>query len=228
MLFLFVSYYLRMGWKVILYDRFGLHRDFIADLLSSPALDYHPYTVFQLSNPDVYNEVYRSKLTFEDRYFYMKEKNAGYKGTQADTSNQDHDKSRTYDLCRVEYAHMDLILFVDSDELFYCPLPQGQSTQRSQKKFQQRLLGDFVSRGIDEMRFVRLPYSGKMPKNITDLASFDVDIVTRECMLRGFETRSIDAMMSCWSTATSFDNYPKSADLGSVCPFHYNVLVLFN
>jgi len=29
-------------------------------------------------------------------------------------------------------------------------------------------------------------------------------------------------MFACWSSASSFDNFPKSADFASVCPFHYN------
>jgi hypothetical protein len=39
-LYLFVKYYLSLGWGVIIYDRFGAHREFIADLISqfSPSL----------------------------------------------------------------------------------------------------------------------------------------------------------------------------------------------
>lgn len=69
------------------------------------------------------------------------------------------------------------------------------------------------------MRFVRLPYSG-----IADRQSPDVDIAnkTRYCMLEQYNARNLGAMFACWSSATSFDHYAKSADLGSVCPFHYN------
>lgn len=44
MLFMFVSYYHRMGWRVIVYDRFGLHWQFIKELLSLPGFDYYPFT----------------------------------------------------------------------------------------------------------------------------------------------------------------------------------------
>lgn len=44
MLYMFVDYYLKMGWLVIVYDRFGLHREFLEELLDSSGLHYHPYT----------------------------------------------------------------------------------------------------------------------------------------------------------------------------------------
>ena len=44
MLFMFVSYYHRMGWRVVVYDRFGLHWQFIKELLSLPGFDYYPFT----------------------------------------------------------------------------------------------------------------------------------------------------------------------------------------
>lgn len=42
-------------------------------------------------------------------------------GTITDTADQDGDKVRTYDHSRVEYAHLNTVLYVDSDELLYCP-----------------------------------------------------------------------------------------------------------
>ena len=51
MLYLFVSYYHRLGWRVIVYDRFGFHREFIEDLLPLPGFDYYNYTIFQQVNP---------------------------------------------------------------------------------------------------------------------------------------------------------------------------------
>ena len=80
---MFVSYYHRMGWRVIVYDRFGLHWQFIKELLSLPGFDYYPFTgalslpflrvayqtilwrsillhalVFQLVHPSKYNKAY--------------------------------------------------------------------------------------------------------------------------------------------------------------------------
>ena len=44
-----------------------------------------------------------------------------FSGTIADTADQDGDKVRTYDHSRIEYAHLDTMMYVDSDELLYCP-----------------------------------------------------------------------------------------------------------
>ena len=76
----------------------------------------------------------------------------------ADTADQDQDKTRTYDYVRLEYAHLDTLLFVDADELLYCP--QANSSVAAQRKYHQELHDEFQARGLEEMRYVRLPYSG--------------------------------------------------------------------
>lgn len=58
MLYAFVKYYQMMGWRVIVYDRFGFHYQYLLDLLSLPGIDYYPFTVFQLANPSKYNKEY--------------------------------------------------------------------------------------------------------------------------------------------------------------------------
>ena len=55
MLALFVEYYLRMGYVVIVYDRGGKHREFVAAYLSSLKFVYRPYTAFNLLFPEQYN-----------------------------------------------------------------------------------------------------------------------------------------------------------------------------
>ena len=58
MLYMFTRFYLELGWVVIVYDRFGAHRDFLSSLLDSQTdqrLKYYPYTLFQLLFPNTYN-----------------------------------------------------------------------------------------------------------------------------------------------------------------------------
>ena len=101
MLYLFISYYQKMGWRVIVYDRFGAHHNEIKELLILPGVDYYPYTVFQLVHPAKYNKQYADAQGSEYKAFYKMEVNWGYKTKQiADTSDQDMDKSRTYDYAR--------------------------------------------------------------------------------------------------------------------------------
>jgi hypothetical protein len=45
---------------------------------------------------------------------------------------------------------------------------------------------------------------------------------TQNCMEKGMEKKSVKEVLSCWSTMSAYDNFPKSADFGGICPFHYN------
>ena len=93
------------------------------------------------------------------KYFYKMEKNWGYAGsTIADTADQDADKTRTYDYARLEYAHLETFLILDADELFYCP--QAADSIAQQRAYQMKIHHEFIVRGVEEMRYVRIPYSG--------------------------------------------------------------------
>lgn len=47
------------------------------------------------------------------RTYYKMERNWGYSSKElADTADQDADKARTYDYARMEYSHLDSILYV--------------------------------------------------------------------------------------------------------------------
>eukprot|EP01034_Spumella_vulgaris_P034029 gene34029-41965_t len=196
MLYLFVAYYQIMGWRVIVYDRFGLHESFLRDLLSLPGVDYYPYTLYQLAMPSKYNQEYKTTKL-------------------ADTANQDMDKTRTYDYARLEYAHMDMMLYIDADEIFYCP--QAAGSVAAQRRYQQKIMGEFHDQGIEEMRFVRTTYSGILPsgmsKNHENISNIDFTDHTRDCMMNGFTARSIQQMAACWSNKTSADDQVKSADM---------------
>jgi len=224
MLFLFVMYYQRMGWRVIVYDRFGLHREFMESLVALPGVDYHPYTMFQLANPTKYNMDYASKMGTDRKFFYQMEKNWGYSGTKADTADQDQDKTRTYDHARVEYSHLDMVFYIDADEFFFCP--QASESIAQQRQYQQQQMGLFASQGIEEMRFVRIPYSGMAPVNFDNTQekrdATDFTNHTQNCMIEGYAALSEAKMFACWSSLSAYDNFPKSADFAGVCPFHYN------
>jgi hypothetical protein len=45
----------------------------------------------------------------------------------------------------------------DADEFFYCP--QAGANMKVQRIYQQRIMSEFSSLGVEEMRFVRLPYA---------------------------------------------------------------------
>jgi hypothetical protein len=49
-------------------------------------------------------------------------------------------------------------MLTDADELFFCP--QASESIEAQREYQQRIHTEFIAKGIEEMRYVRLPYSG--------------------------------------------------------------------
>lgn len=222
---MFVAYYQLMGWRVIVYDRFGMHYDFIKELLHLPGFDYYPFTVYQLTEPSKYNAEYASKQECVLKSFYKMEVNWGYTARKiADTADQDGDKTRTYDYVRLEYAHLKTLLFIDTDEIFFCP--QAGNVIHEQRRLHQHLHDEFVARGLEEMRYVRIPYSGMAPVGFINTqqnrSNTDFTHNTGQCMIEAFNQRCLTCMTKCWSTGTSYDNFPKSADLAGTCPFHYN------
>jgi len=81
---------------------------------------------------------------------------------------------------------------------------------------------------VEEMRFVRIPYSGMavVPPGFNgtkeDLWEVDYTESTEKCMYDAFLKKDTSEIMRCWSSASAYDGFPKSADFGGVCPFHYN------
>jgi hypothetical protein len=96
MLYMFIKYYQLMGWKVIVYDRFGLYQKYLQELLSLPGVDYYPFTVYQLAQPSKYSTAYRASQGTDMKTFYKMEVNWGFSSKKlADTADQDADKTRT-------------------------------------------------------------------------------------------------------------------------------------
>ena len=54
MLWLFAQYYHAIGFRVVIYDRYGRHWSYLRDLIALGRVHYHPYTAFELARPEVY------------------------------------------------------------------------------------------------------------------------------------------------------------------------------
>jgi hypothetical protein len=54
-LYMFVSYYLNLGYGVVIYDIYGLHQSFLQQFIDEEVLDYHPFTVFETLFPQQFN-----------------------------------------------------------------------------------------------------------------------------------------------------------------------------
>jgi hypothetical protein len=62
MMSLFIVHYTRLGFRVVIYDMFGWHYSFVKDILKTGVYDivYHPYTMLQIIQPDVFSYEYAS------------------------------------------------------------------------------------------------------------------------------------------------------------------------
>jgi hypothetical protein len=54
-LYMFVVYYLSLGYGVIVYDMYGLHRNFLEEFIMKKEIDYHPITIFERIFRDNFN-----------------------------------------------------------------------------------------------------------------------------------------------------------------------------
>ncbi|CAE7481574.1 unnamed protein product, partial [Symbiodinium microadriaticum] len=158
-LFLFVAYYLRMGWTVIVYDRYGLHKDVIADFKDNVQLNYFPFTVFQSIFPDRYN-VALSKQEAHGQSNLVIAKN--------ELHNKDSDKQKTYDFCRSEFSHVSSMLFVDADELIYCP--KAIRSIAEQRSYQKQFMDRNIRGKYDEIHLPRNTYFFRLPRNVGHIA----------------------------------------------------------
>lgn len=170
------------------------------------------YTALQLVFPRALNA---SRDDGSFKYYYSKEHRADHPGAPVEsTGTMDSDKTKTYDMARLEYAHLASLLFVDADEFLLCP--EAGDTYADHRKYVQGAMHRIHAQGAQEMRFVVLPYGAFNTSNEQALATVS------SCMEAGYTRRDLRQMFRCWSSASIYFQMPKSADLGSVCPFHYN------
>jgi hypothetical protein len=63
-LYLFATYYSLIGFQVVIYDRYGRHVEFIKDLIESHGVIYHPFTAFEIRDPEKFtNETAQQEVT---------------------------------------------------------------------------------------------------------------------------------------------------------------------
>lgn len=55
-LYMFMKYYLTLGWKVIVYDRYGLHAREMGEFRDLPEVIYHENTFFETLFPSEFNK----------------------------------------------------------------------------------------------------------------------------------------------------------------------------
>jgi len=218
-LYLFAAYYRALGYLVIIYDRFGWHRDYLTDFIGTEGFQYHPYTSMQVAHPQKYGESYIRKQNFEYQYYFTRyiEPNSTSIMVVNDRLDQDRDKRRTYDAAVVAYAHVRSMLIVDADELLVC---RGVDNVVNLKE-NMMYMNYVVASKIREVHFYRLNYFGKHDDTHRTLSHTELHNMTTNCMSVAFDNRNLSQMLNCWGAMYYDSRWMKSVDVSSGCPFHY-------
>lgn len=152
LVFEWVRYYATLGFKVMVYDKNGAHRDAICtdayglsqkqhgrDWLKM--VDYYPYTIFGLLTKE------NSNLQYDNTRY----------GETDDDLFIDDDKTATLTHCRFETSTLygsDNVLVADFDELLYCP--SAALNYESQQLYKNILMATYRSYEIDELVFLQI------------------------------------------------------------------------
>ena len=133
---------------------------------------------------------------------------------------QNSDKMRTYNMARVQYAHVPSILFVDADELVFC---EGKHDAIEKYAEQHQAIMTNLATNADEVLFHREAVFGKYPSDVTSIDTLDaLNNLTMKCMQNGYSYRSLAMMLSCWGQVNYTVKFDKALDVSGICPFHYN------
>jgi hypothetical protein len=136
---------------------------------------------------------------------------------------------------------MAAILFVDSDELFFCSATADRAAESSstdsplkqQQDAQHRMIRSAIAAGYDEIQVPRVSQFTRMPINRQNsrissviTSSHDATETSIFCMQEAYRkhNKSLSSLLECWSAVYFVDKNvnPKSIDVSSRCPFRYN------
>jgi hypothetical protein len=135
-----------------------------------------------------------------------------------DTTEQDGDKRKTYNVARIEYSHVKSLLLVDADELVWCP--QSLNQQDELNKVTDRSEIHFTRNFVFARLFSNISNSDRSVDNKRIMS--DLHVVSSACMVAGYENKNYKSMLQCWGGLELEDSFmwPKAADVDAVCPFH--------
>jgi hypothetical protein len=221
-LYLFASYYLKMGYLVIIYDRFGNHESHLHSFMDNELFEYHPFTIMQIAYPEYFT---RAMATTQDTKFkrYFSREIPGDLGSVvnavSDTTQQDEDKRKTYNIARIEYSHVKSLLLVDADELLWCPESPNQQDELNKVMDSPEV---HFSRNFVYGRLYSNSGLTNMSRGKTNIIS-SLNIASGLCMIAGYEKKNYKSMLQCWGRLERYETplWPKAADVEGLCPFHF-------
>lgn len=246
-MWMFTKYHSSIGLTVVIYDRFGLHYEFVKDLIDQHGVVYHDYTPIEILHPQKYNRQYAEQQGSDFKFFYGRDKafdgadSAAISRPVVDADNalqQDVDKQITFDVVRLNYDTRYKIVFLDSDELlapsqilgnrtFFKNEPAIPVSEFPIELVKERLYSHWGSEEPlnEEYQLYRMGVAAFTPSRVIHVmnVSLDGDMIlpTQNCMRTGYDARNMSAMMSCWSDAMVKQTWNKFMDPQGTCPFHW-------
>jgi hypothetical protein len=109
--------------------------------------------------------------TDQVKYYFEKEAHgqSNLVVSKQELHNQDSDKQKTYDFCRQEFSHAPSMLFVDADELMYCP--KAIKSVAKQRDAQKQFMDRNIRGGFGEIHMPRNTHFFRLPRNVEQVAS---------------------------------------------------------
>lgn len=245
MLYMFVQHYLSLGWVLLIFDRFGLHKEFLQDFIDTDDVHYHPYTAYQLLYPTIYDASLASKQPQSFRY-YSERGSRGF-GKSAKTRmlenneecDHDSDRRKTFILARQRYSNFFSILYPDRDEFLFC-MPEQRKVKSVQRYFQHKHIRMLYRRlNVHQIELPRYAYSARYPRPDIETDSLELHRKSNEeidihehladCLDDGYSARNMSQLWHCFSNASMRNTKSKSAEVlySQTCPFvgvHRNCL----
>lgn len=224
---MWVQHYSMLGYRVALFDRYGLHSEIIHEhfppslsLNKSGRVDYYPHTMLDKALGRNFSK--GSKKDFAYKVYYKEHLKAAQSinpgaTLEKNTGVLDREKVVTYDHCRLLYAKARGILYVDTDEFLYCP--SVHNSYAAQSQHQLSTLHKLADTGVDEIRIDTYPYdvSSSLPASSVSYLN--------DCLKKAASAGTkggYSPYHTCFSGRSTYPTWMKSADLGRRCPFHYN------
>jgi hypothetical protein len=133
--------------------------------------------------------------------------------------NQDDNKRFTVDIATLLYSHhLPSLLYVDRDELLYCP--ESSLSLSQQRDYQHRVIESSLL-GADQLLFPRFNY-GSVVKISSASSITDVFIqnILQDCVLSSYQKKSISSYFGCYSDVAVHKKKEKALYHLDSCPFH--------
>jgi hypothetical protein len=213
MIYDYIRYYTKLGYKIMLFDRNGRHSDSIfhssyaartsKEFGSFENVLYYNYTILQLLKGYPIDVKYENDIGLSPAVVYT-----------------DYDKRYTYTYCRFALKHLygiENVLINDFDEFLYCP--RGTANAQKQKEYQKSYFRHLRKNGIEQLFMKQRVIVSKEP-DLKECFQRQVDITKTPSKL----TQNV-SIFEClapfeYEIKSFFD---KTLHFAHVCPYtHYH------